>query len=113
MATQLPKASESQIQSAICDYLETRRRFFFRLNNIPAFNRSDGGGFTMRKLPKHTPRGLPDIVVVVGGIFYALEVKSAIGKQSPDQKLIQADIEKHGGKYFVVRSIDDVEAIGL
>ena len=113
MATLLQKSSEGEIQSAICDYLEVRRRFFFRLNNIPAFNRKDGGGFTMRRLPKHTPRGLPDIIVVVGGIFYALEVKSAVGKQSPDQKIIQSDIEKHGGKYFLVRSIEDVQSIGL
>lgn len=109
----LKKNSEGEIQNTICEYLDIKRRFFFRLNNIPAFNRSEGGGVTMRRLPKFTPRGLPDIIVVAGGQFIALEVKSAIGKQSPDQKIIQSDIEKHGGKYFVVRSIEDVQAIGL
>lgn len=113
MATTLLKSSEGEIQTAICEYLDIKKRFFFRLNNIPAFNRNEGGGFTMRRLPKFTPRGLPDIIVVAGGQFIALEVKSAIGKQSPDQKIIQKDIEKHGGKYFVVRSIEDVQAIGL
>lgn len=90
-----------------------KKRFFFRLNNIPSFNRLDGGGFTMRRLPKFTPRGLPDIIVVAGGQFIALEVKSAIGKQSPDQKLIEAEIKKHGGKYFLVRSLEDVINAGL
>lgn len=113
MATTLSKSSESEIQTSICEYLDMKRRFFFRLNNIPAFNRQEGGGFTMRRLPKFTPRGLPDIIVVAGGAFVALEVKSATGKQSPDQKIIQSDIERHGGKYFVVRSIDDVIKIGL
>lgn len=107
------KESEGDIQNSICEYLEMKRRFFFRLNNIPAFNRSEGGGVTMRRLPKFTPRGLPDIIVVAGGLFIALEVKSAIGKQSPEQKIIEADIKKHGGRYFVVRSIDDVQSIGL
>lgn len=90
-----------------------RQRCFFRVNNIPAFNRTDGGGFQMRRLPKYTPKGLPDIIVVAGGIFYGLEVKSAIGRQSPEQKEFQALVEKHNGKYFVVRSIEDVQKIGL
>lgn len=113
MATQLPKSSEGEIQTTICEYLEMKRRFFFRLNNIPAFDRKDGGGFTMRRLPKFTPRGLPDIIVVAGGQFIALEVKSSIGKQSPDQKLIEAEIKKHGGKYYLVRSLEDVINAGL
>lgn len=121
MATRFRKKNSSQlveteggIQNAICEYLETRRRCFFRLNNIPAFNRtSDGGSFIMRRLPKFTPRGLPDIIVVAGGLFFGLEVKSKIGKQSKEQKEFQTLVEKHGGKYFVVRSIQDVQEIGL
>lgn len=107
------KESEGDIQNTICEYLDIKRRYFFRLNNIPAFNRKEGGGITMRRLPKYTPRGLPDIIVVAGGQFIALEVKSAIGRQSPDQKITQQDIERHGGKYFLVRSVDDVIKIGL
>lgn len=67
----------------------------------------------MRRLPKYTPRGLPDIIVVAGGLFFALEVKTKVGRQSPDQKVFEALVKKHGGKYFVVRSIEDVQAIGL
>lgn len=110
---------ESDIQNSICEYLETKQRCFFRVNNIPAFNRQEGGGITMRRLPKYTPKGLPDIVVVAGGMFYGLEVKkpdSITSKktyQSKDQKTFQQLVEKHGGKYFVVRSIEDVQAIGL
>lgn len=110
---------ESDIQNTICEYLALRQRCFFRLNNIPAFNRGGDGGFTMRRLPKYTPRGLPDIVVVAGGQFIALEVKKPANKgssktyQSPDQKIFQALVEKHGGKYHVVRSLEDVQAIGL
>lgn len=104
---------ESDIQTTICEYLSIRGRCFFRLNNIPAFNRNEGGGITMRRLPKYTPKGLPDIVVVAGGLFYALEVKKPKTYQSPEQKEFEALVKKHGGKYFVVRSIEDVQAIGL
>lgn len=109
------KESEGEIQNAICEYLEIKRRCFFRLNNIPAFNREEGGGFTMRKLPKYTPKGLPDIIVVAGGQFIALEVKKNNPKtyQSKDQKKFEANVKKHGGRYHVVRNIDEVIAIGL
>jgi hypothetical protein len=119
MATKSLKNKESDIQNSICEYLEGRDRCFFRLNNIPAFNKGAGGKITMRRLPKYTPKGLPDIIVVVGGLFYALEVKkpktetSAKTYQSKDQKVFQARVEAHSGKYFVVRSLEDVKAIGL
>lgn len=107
------KETESNVQNSICEYLEGKRRCFFRLNNIPAFNRGVGGAVTMRRLPKFTPRGLPDIIVVRAGMIYMLEVKTKTGKQSPEQKEIERWVKEHGGKYFVVRSIDDVQAIGL
>jgi hypothetical protein len=107
--------AETDVQNSICEYLELRGRCFFRLNNIPAFNRGANGGITMRRLPKYTPKGLPDIVVVQGGMFVALEVKKEKPKtyQSKEQKEFQAWVEKHGGRYYVVRSIDDVQKIGL
>jgi hypothetical protein len=109
------KQKETDIQNAICEYLEIKGRCFFRLNNIPAFNKGAGGKITMRRLPKYTPKGLPDIIVVVGGLFYALEVKKSDPKtyQSKEQKEFELSVKKHGGKYFVVRSIEDVQAIGL
>jgi len=67
----------------------------------------------MRRLPKYTPRGLPDVNVIAGGIYFGLEVKSAIGRQSPDQKKMQELIEKHGGKYAIVRSVEEVIKLGL
>lgn len=104
---------ESDIQNTICDYLALKQRCYWRSNNIPAFNRNDDGGITMRRLPKHTPRGLPDINIIAGGLYWGLEVKTNVGRQSPEQKEMEALIKKHGGRYHVVRSIDDVIALGL
>lgn len=110
-------AKESDVQFAICEYLALRRRCFWRSNNLPAFNRNTDGSITMRKLPKHTPRGLADIFVVAGGVLFALEVKrpKELGKtyQSKEQREFQRLVEAHGGKYHVVRCIEDVQAAGL
>ena len=67
----------------------------------------------MRRLPKYTPKGLPDIIVIAGGLFFGLEVKKSDGRQSPDQKAFEKWVKDHGGRYHVVRSVEDVKAIGL
>lgn len=109
MAARTPQATEAEVQSACLDYLEMKRYFFFRLNNIPAHDR-DGN---MRRLPKYTPKGLPDAVVVKKGQFIGLEFKSTKGKLSPEQLRIAQRILSAEGDYHIVRSIDDLMKIGL
>jgi hypothetical protein len=113
MSSQKTRYKETDFQNAICEYLSARRRCFWRSNNIPAFNRDAGGGITMRRLPKYTPKGLPDINVIAGGIYWGLEVKTPVGKQSQEQKEIERWIKEHGGKYAVVVTIEDVQKLGL
>ena len=112
--SKLPRrgSNEGAVQADILDYLETRGHCFFRVNNIPAFSRAADGSMRMRLLPKHTPRGLPDIIVVRRGWFVALEVKDK-GSQSADQKAFQRRVEAAGGRYHLVRSIQDVQQAGL
>ena len=48
-----------------------------------------------------------------GTIFGArleIEVKSATGRQSPDQRAFQAMLERFGGCYVLARSVDDAIA---
>ena len=68
---------ETGIQSAICDYLAMRRVFFWRQNNLPRFDKTKG---IFCKLPKHTPRGVADIIAVRDGRAIFLEVKTERGK---------------------------------
>ena len=49
-----------------------------------------------------------DMVGQTLGIFVAVEVKTATGKQSEPQKKWQAAVEKLGVKYFLARHEDDV-----
>ena len=52
--------------------------------------------------------GWPDIVVLWRGRFMAFEVKAEGGKASAAQEAVGALIQTHGGRWAVVRSIEDV-----
>jgi hypothetical protein len=101
---------ESEIQSSICDYLTLRKHFLYRTNNTPIF---DTNRKAFRAMPKHTPKGISDIFVLYCARPYFLEVKRPGTYQSSEQKQFQELAEKAGALYVVVRSIDDVQALGL
>ena len=98
------------MQAAICDYLALKGHFFSRTNNAPIF---DTGRKAFRSLPKYTRKGWPDICLIKEGVFYGIEVKTDVGKLSPEQRELGAEIIANGGQYIIARSIDDVQAAGL
>lgn len=101
---------ETDIQRAICDYLTAKKHFFWRTNNIPAY---DTVRNTFRAMPKYSMHGTPDLIVIKDGFFIGLEVKNAKGKLSAGQKAFAKLCKDSGAEYYVVRSIDDVKEIGL
>jgi hypothetical protein len=102
---------EKDIQRAICDYLFVNGYFFWRSNNIPVFGRSNDGQKRFRALPKYTPKGLPDIIVIRGGRFIALEVKRPDCELRPEQKEFREKCYLNGGDYYVVHSVDELTKI--
>jgi hypothetical protein len=52
--------------------------------------------------------GWPDIEVIWRGHFWTFEVKAEGNYATKQQRECGADIEKNGGKWAVVRSVDDV-----
>lgn len=101
---------ETSIQSAICEYLARRKHMFWRSNNMPRFDMKRKIFF---KMPSYGLKGVPDIIVIHDGYFIGLEVKRKGTKQSTDQKEFERRCKEAGGEYRVVRSIDDVQEIGL
>lgn len=99
---------ETDIQLAICDYLNYKNIFFWRNNNTPIF---DPKYKIFRAMPKYTMKGIPDIIIIQKGRFIGLEVKTPKTKQSERQVEFEKNCIKAGGQYHVVRSIDDVEKI--
>ncbi len=53
--------------------------------------------------------GQSDLIVGNNGHFWALELKTATGKQSQDQKLFQVMCERRGLSYRIIRSFQDVD----
>ena len=92
---------EKEIQKVISEYLTLKRIFFYR-NNSGAF-RSEGGGFY-----RFGATGSPDIVAVIRGKYIGIEVKTERGILSPGQKQFKENLEKAGGIYLVVRSLNEL-----
>jgi hypothetical protein len=101
------KILEKDIQREICEWLEKRSFLFWRSNNIPVFGTNNAGRKQFRSLPKYTPKGLPDIMLVVRGKLVGIEVKCTT-KQSEDQKIFQDRLELAGGIYILAFSLVDV-----
>lgn len=59
-------------------------------------------------------RGISDRIVMKNGITFFVEFKNREGrnKQEPSQKEFEGWVRRFGGRYFIVRSVEDVmEAI--
>jgi hypothetical protein len=54
-------------------------------------------------------RGIADLCAVRGGRTVWVEIKTATGTQSADQRAFEAAIVKAGGEYHVSRGMDDCE----
>ena len=96
--------------AAVSDYLAYKHYFFFRINNIGIY---DPTKKVRRAMPKHSKKGVADMLVIRHGAPIFLEFKSAKGKQSEDQKEFEKECKEAGAEYHVIRSVDEVIHIGL
>lgn len=104
--------SESAVVAACIKWLYLHCCIAMR-NNSGAFKdkytRKDGsvGEYHVRLGRK----GWSDVIACSPkGRFIEVEAKSADGKQSPEQKQHQAEVEQRGGIYILARSVDDLES---
>lgn len=105
------KKLENEIQNDIFDLLITLNVFFWRSNNIPVFGRNNAGKYQYRSLPRHTPKGLPDITIIHKGKYIAVEVKREGAKLSPEQVNFGTNVVKNGGAYIVAHSAYECEKL--
>ena len=91
------------MQRACLDLLAAERIFALRLNT-GVFRNAKG-----RPIFTHSGgAGVADILAFPHGRIVWLEVKSATGRQSPEQASFQRQVESHGHSYLLVRSPDDL-----
>lgn len=93
---------ESDLVKMCLDYLRMRKIFCYR-NNTGGM-KTERGGFI-----RFGAVGSPDIVMVINGKYIALEIKTEKGQQSEGQKQFQQELEKAGGIYLLVRSLEQLE----
>jgi hypothetical protein len=103
MTTLLPKATEREIQGAILHLLAAEHIFAIRLNTFATTDRG-------RVLRSHSGgAGVADILAFPRELMPLwIEVKSATGKQSPEQKNFQLHVEEYGHTYLLARAPEDV-----
>lgn len=109
----LREPREKDIQNSILDYLHfwmaanNHKGFFWTNNNVGIYDPASGV-YRKNKSP-HSIKGVSDILGLLNGRFIAIEVKSRLGKLTPEQRIFIDKINVSGGLAFVARSINDVE----
>lgn len=113
---------EGAILKQILDYLAARHILAFRQNTGAVASEHKG----KKRFMRFGVPGMADILAFVPvqcidhpdgtssirlPCVIWLEVKTATGKQSELQRSFQQQAERHGHRYAVVRSVDDVEAL--
>lgn len=83
---------ESDIQAAIRDYLQWTGWFCWK-------NHQTLGSY----------RGVADLTAIKDGRHLYIEVKTATGQLSEDQKKFRDDLVRAGGTYILARSVEDLE----
>ena len=56
-------------------------------------------------------RGFPDLTALRDGVTTYIECKTATGRLSAHQEAFRETCEAHGGRYLVVRCIEDLEVL--
>jgi len=94
---------------AVSDYLTLKRHFWIRINTQGQYDARLG---KYRTSP-YTMRGVADLLIIHQGQPVFIELKTAKGRQSPDQILFEKHCDEHAVEYAVVRSVDDIIGLGL
>lgn len=93
---------EVQLQREVLDLLAHLPNTYFFRTSTGLIKTERGNWFRTGK------KGLPDICGVIDGKFYGLEIKVGKNKLSIFQQQAKEEIEKAGGEYWEVRSLNDV-----
>ena len=107
----MPVNRESPIHRSILAYLRTQypSALIHHSANESHLRGKAAMMASVRKKREGMVPGFPDLMMLNNGSFWAFEVKAKGNYASDKQKAVGALIEANGGKWAVVRSIDDVK----
>ena len=98
------KFDESVLQMSICDYLSRHGIFFFSVPNERSSSQDVQKIMRLKKMGMVA--GIPDLCILHKKTVYFLEVKSAKGKLTEKQIIIQSILKHHG---YHVATVYDIE----
>jgi len=105
---------ESEVQKEIIEFLTILERqgkcYLFRNNSFAGFISRTKNGKSVGYVKNNKP-GTPDIIMCMDGLFIGMEVKTAKTYQSKVQKEAEKAIKEAGGRYYVVRSLEEVQIL--
>lgn len=101
---------ESEVVSAVCEYLALRNYFFWRQNNAGIYDVTQR---RFRSMPLWSMKGVSDVILLNDGTIHFIECKSSKGSQSQEQKAFQRAVEENGGRYYIVKNLDDLRDFGF
>lgn len=103
------KITEAQVKKSITDYLSLQEKmgrcYYIRNNSVCGKILRPNGSIGWVKNDK---TGSPDIIMLTTEGFVGIECKSSVGRQSPEQKEAQIQIESLNGRYILARGIEDI-----
>jgi hypothetical protein len=99
---------EKEIQAEIVKFLTKDAGIFFKVIHVQGLRCQGKDGKVF--LAKNSMKGMADIYSYVDKQFTLwIEVKSATGTLSDDQKKFQQLVEDQGQYFLIARSVDDVK----
>ena len=104
----MTKQTQAQIKADIAEYIELKGGYAVvtNISGIPVKGKPE----IYRKNPEMS--GLADVISCIGGIFIGFEVKKTQKEKLRDsQEDHKYRLEKAGGHYYQVTSLDEVVAI--
>lgn len=84
------QTEETQLKKQVKEYLKKTGWFVFHIRQ-----------------GKHCYKGVSDDIGIREGQVVFLEFKTDKGKQSAEQILFEYQVKEHGGKYVILRSLED------
>lgn len=81
---------ETKLKKQVKEYLQKTGWFIFHIRQ-----------------GKHCYKGISDDIAIKEGITVFVEFKTPEGKQSPEQILFEHQVKEHGGRYVIIRSLED------
>jgi len=102
----------NKLQAEVILKLDKAKIFHWKQNTMPVWDPKLRGGYGAYR-SHGGMKGVPDIICIVDSRFIGLEIKAGKDRISADQVLFKKRCERHGGLYFIIRKVEDVDIMLL